>query len=225
MSAGRGRLVLFAREPVAGRVKTRLAAVLGRGPAAVLYAAFLEDLSGALRGPWETVVSHDGDAGPRLHAAFANGWTFTPQGEGDLGERMARAAALALSEGAGSVVLAGGDAPTLTAREVRAAFGALAAADVVFAPSPDGGFSLVGLRAPADPVALFSDVAWSSGRALADTRGNAERAGFSVALLPSLPDVDVAEDLAPLLEALRKEPTLAPATRRAIGAHHEVPVR
>jgi len=225
VSEGRGRLVLFAREPVAGRVKTRLAAALGRGPAALLYAAFLEDLSGALRGPWEGVVAHDGVAGPRLRAAFGDGWRFAPQGEGGLGERMARAAASALSDGAGRVVLAGSDAPTLTAREVEAAFDALVAADVVFAPSPDGGFSLVGLRPPADPAALFSGVAWSSALAFRETRGNAERAGLAVALLPAVPDVDVAGDLGPLLEALRKEPALAPATRRALAAHDEVPVR
>jgi uncharacterized protein len=225
VSTGRGHLVLFAREPVAGRVKTRLAAALGRGPAALLYAAFLEDLSGALGGPWESVVAHDGEVGPRLRAVFGNGWRFTPQGEGGLGDRMAGAAALALSEGAGRVVLAGSDAPTLTAREVGAAFDALATVDVVFAPSPDGGFSLVGLRPPADPAALFAGVAWSSARALGETRGNAERAGLSVALLPVVPDVDVAGDLVPLLEALRKESSLAPATRRALAEHHEVPVR
>ncbi len=225
MRAVRRRLVLFAREPVAGRVKTRLAAALGRGPAAVLYAAFLEDLSRALRGPWEAVLSHDGDAGPRLRAVFDDGWRMAPQGEGDLGERLSRAAGLAFSEGARLVVLAGSDVPTLTAREVGAAFDALSAADVVFAPSPDGGFSLVGLRPPADPGALFSGVAWSSDRAFRETRANAERAGLSVALLPGVPDVDVVEDLAPLLEALRNDLALAPATRRALAAHHEVPVR
>ncbi len=225
MSTGRGRLVLFAREPVAGRVKTRLAAAFGRGPAAVLYAAFLEDLAAALRGPWETVLAHDGEAGPRLRAAFGEGWRFAPQGEGDLGDRLTRAAALAFSEGAGPAVLSGSDAPTLTARDVEAAFDALAAADAVFAPAPDGGFSLVGLRPPADPAAIFGNVAWSSPRALGDARGNAERAGLSVALLREVPDVDVAGDLAPLLRTLRREPALAPATRRALAAHHEVSVR
>jgi hypothetical protein len=225
VSTGRGRLVVFAREPVAGRVKTRLAAALGRGPAAVLYAAFLEDLAEALRGPWEPVVALDGEAGPRLRAAFGEGWRFAPQGEGDLGDRLTRAAALAFSEGAGPAVLVGSDAPTLTARNVEAAFDALLAADSVFAPAPDGGFSLAGLRPSADPAALFRNVAWSSPRALADARRNAEAAGLSVALLPEVPDVDVAGDLASLLETLRKEPALAPATRRALAAHHEIPVR
>jgi len=224
MSTGRDRLVLFAREPVAGRVKTRLAAALGRGPAAVLYAAFLEDLA-AVRGPWERVVAHEGEPGPRLRAAFGEVWRFVPQGDGDLGERLERAAALAFSEGAGRVVLAGSDAPTLTAREVGAAFDALGAADIVFAPAPDGGFSLVGLHPPAEPATLFRNVAWSTARALSDTRANAERSGLSVASLPELPDVDVAEDLGRLLEALGREPALAPATRRALAGHHEAPVR
>jgi len=223
VTAGRDRLVLFAKEPVPGRVKSRLAAALGRGPAAVLYAAFLEDLSAALRGPWEAVVAHDG-ADRRLREIFPEPWSFQAQGGGDLGARLARAARDAFDGGRERVVLAGSDAPTLGAREVVEALAALGRADVALAPAPDGGFTLAGLGRRVAPEALFGGVRWSTARALADVEQAAAAAGLRVERLEPVPDVDVVADLTRLLDALKGDPSLAPATRRALGAHREVPV-
>ncbi|HQR68926.1 MAG TPA: glycosyltransferase, partial [Thermoanaerobaculia bacterium] len=79
----RPRLVLFAREPRAGHVKTRLAAALGGEGAAALYEAFLTDLAAALVSPaWESVVAADGPDAPRLEAIFASGWSVARQGSG-----------------------------------------------------------------------------------------------------------------------------------------------
>jgi rSAM/selenodomain-associated transferase 1 len=225
VSTSRGRLVLFAREPVAGQVKSRLAAALGRRPAALLYAAFLEDLARALApGAWEATVAYDGEP-RRLRATFGSGWSFRPQGDGDLGARMTRAASLSFDEGSRAVVLAGSDAPTLTGRDVAAAFDALGRADVVLAPAPDGGFTLAGFRRAADPPRVFAGVRWSTHRTLEDARGAAAVAGCGVELLDPVADVDVVEDLPRLFEALRNDPTLAPATRRALATHDEIPVR
>lgn len=223
MTAWRDRLVLFAKEPVPGRAKTRLAAALGRGPAAILYAAFLEDLSAALGGPWEAVVAHDG-ADRRLREIFREPWSFRAQGGGDLGARLARATRDAFEAGRERVVLAGSDAPTLAAREVAAAFAALGRADVALAPAPDGGFTLAALGRRVDPTALFGGVRWSTDRALADVEQAAAGAGLRVEFLGPVPDVDVVADLIRLLDTLEGDPSLAPATRRALATHREVPV-
>lgn len=209
------RLALFAREPVAGTVKTRLAREVGEARAVALYTAFLADLAAALPSPgeWESVLLHAGGApGPVLSETFA-GWSFAAQGDGDLGARMARCAGAARGR---RVVIVGSDAPELRARDVRAALGALDAADVVFAPAPDGGFSLVGLRPGAPAPALFGSSRWSTSHALDDTRAAAEAAGCRVALLPEIADVDVAADLSALGARLAAGSEGCRSTRRAL---------
>ena len=213
------RLVLFAREPRAGRVKTRLAAGVGDEAAVRLYAAFLCDLARELapRGEWDAVVAHaEREPGPALARTFADGWTFAPQGEGGLGERLTRAFERAAAERTPAVV-AGSDAPTLSRADVGRAFAALrSGADVVQAPSPAGGYALVGLRPGADPASVFREVRWSSEHALGDTRANAGAAGLVTAIIEGVPDVDTAEDLAALRTLLVNSATVAPATRRVI---------
>lgn len=197
-------LVLFAKEPALGRVKTRLAAEIGTVAAVRLYESFLFDLAKELHAAdeWREVLAHaEEEPGERLRALFG-GWTTRPQGTGDLGDRLARCARRAFDEGADLVVVVGSDAPTLSREDVRRAFASLEVSDVVLAPSPDGGYALVGLTRRADPEALFSGARWSSAFALADTLEATRRAGLSSALLPEVPDVDVASDLVRLRQAL-----------------------
>src|SRR5437016_5837453 len=89
------RVTVFARDPVPGAVKTRLAAALGAEEAARLYAAFLADLAAELAaasGEWESVLAHTGEEpGTELSRLFGRGFSFAPQGEGDLGARLVRA--------------------------------------------------------------------------------------------------------------------------------------
>jgi rSAM/selenodomain-associated transferase 1 len=214
MSGPVQRVVLYAKEPVAGRVKTRLAREIGDAAAAALYAAFLEDLAVALPAPgrWEAVLAHaEPEAGPFLRKTFGAPWTLSPQGDGSLGMRLRNA-----FEGA-HVVVAGSDAPTLGRTDLEEAFGALAGgADVVFAPSPDGGFSLIGTRKK--PGDFLEGVRWSTEYALDDARRAAERLGLRVALIAPVPDVDVLEDLGILSSSLSKQIFLCPATRRAVVA-------
>jgi len=216
-SPGGRRLVLFAKEPVAGRVKTRLARTIGAEAAARLYEAFLRDLSGALHGEWERVVAYDDEGGPLLREIFREGWKFQPQGNGSLGERMARAVARAFAENSSKAVVVGSDAPTLTAGNVDSAFAALEKNDVVFSPSPDGGYSLVGMRTPGDASKVFgTGIRWSTVHALEDTEAAAKSAGYRVARIQPVPDVDVEADLAALTDLLRAHPTLAPLSRKAL---------
>jgi len=215
------RVILFAREPVPGHVKTRLAREIGAGPAASLYGAFLQDLAAALPDParWDVVLAHaEFEPGPVLVGTFRAPWDLLPQGDGSLGERLSRSVVRSRMEGKRDVVVAGSDAPTLGREDLEAAFAALEQdADVVFAPAPDGGYSLVGLRGSADPAAVFTAVRWSSEHALADSRRSAEARGYRVRLLSTVPDVDEVKDLGALGPMFASDPSLAPATRRALG--------
>jgi rSAM/selenodomain-associated transferase 1 len=216
------RFVLFAREPVPGRVKTRLAREIGAAAATSLYEAFLSDLATCLPSParWDAVLAYaEFEPGPYLLATFRPPWDLIPQGEGTLGERLARAVVRARMEGRRDVLVAGSDAPTLTAEDLSEAFGALAGnSDVVYAPAPDGGFSLLGMRGNVDPAAVFpADVRWSSPHALADSRRSVEAKGYRVRLLSTVPDIDEVADLWSVEALFGADPDLAPATRRALS--------
>ena len=114
--------------------------------------------------------------------------------------------------------MAGSDAPTLGREDLEAAFGALEEdTEVVFAPAPDGGYSLVGLRGNVDPAAVFTAVRWSSPHALHDSRRSAEARGYRVRLLSTVPDIDEARDFEALGPVFAVDPGLAPATRRALA--------
>ncbi|KAA0253581.1 glycosyltransferase [Acidobacteria bacterium ACD] len=220
------RLVLFAREPVAGRVKTRLALSIGAPAACRLYGAMLEDLAGQLPSPaeWQAVLAHDGAApGPVLGRLFGTGWLAVPQGGGGLGERLVRVLDRSAAEGARATVVAGSDAPSLTAERVREAFRALGegGARVALAPSPDGGYSLLGATREVPASALLGDVRWSTPDARGDTVAAARELGIPVALLDEVPDVDTREDLGRLAGILAEA---GPGRRtRAVLAELERP--
>lgn len=181
-------LVVFAKAPRLGRVKSRLAADIGTLAAWAFYrctlASVLRRLEG--RGRWRSwlAVSPD-DWVPRL-PLWPAGWTVIPQGKGDLGKRMDRALR---SLPPGPVVIVGTDIPCLSRRHIEAAFDALGRYEAVFGPAADGGYWLVGHRRRPRLPRLFDDVRWSSEHALADTLANLG-SGQMAARLETLEDVD-----------------------------------
>ena len=223
MNAPEKRFVLFAREPVPGKVKTRLAREVGAAAAASLYEAFLSDLAATLTAPgqWDSVLAYaDSEPGPCVLAAFGPPWDLVPQGEGSLADRLQGAVVRARLEGRCDVVVAASDAPTLSGEDISEAFRALSGdAEVVFAPAPDGGFSLVGMVGNVDPAAVFpAGARWSSQHALGDSARSAEAKGYRVRLLRTVPDVDEVADLRKVQALFAADPKLAPATRRALFA-------
>jgi rSAM/selenodomain-associated transferase 1 len=204
-------VVIFARAPELGRVKTRLAATVGAPEALACYRAMGRAVVDAVRHPggatgaarWRLVVAHTpADAAPALAAWLdpqgAGGLAYAPQADGDLGARMRAAVERAIADGAPRVVVVGTDCPDVDAAVVGDAFAALDTADVVLGPALDGGYYLVGVRAPADRAcaALFEGVPWSAPDTLAVTLARAAAAGLSVARLAPLRDVDTADDWA-----------------------------
>jgi hypothetical protein len=186
-------LGLFAKRPVAGQVKTRLAAAASPEWAARVAAAFLHDTVRRLaRVPARRVLAFaPADAGPDFAALVGDRFALVPQGAGDLGRRMAAFVAAQLADGAGAVVLVGADSPTLPPAFVEQAFDELERADVVLGPATDGGYYLLGCRR-LPPV--FDGLAWGSNRVLADTVARLAGPGWRLALLPPWYDVDTPDD-------------------------------
>ncbi|HYG89933.1 MAG TPA: TIGR04282 family arsenosugar biosynthesis glycosyltransferase [Azospirillum sp.] len=183
-------LVVFAREPRLGRVKSRLAA--GIGPLGALR-FYRTALAGLLRrvgrdGRWRVwlAVTPDRAAGARV---WPKGVRVVPQGGGDLGVRMARPLR---TFPPGPMVIVGSDIPDVDAPRIAAAFRALGRHEFVFGPAEDGGYWLVGAARRRVPRSMFAGVRWSSADALADTLATLPR-GASVGFVGTLDDVDDAD--------------------------------
>ncbi|MCC6210606.1 MAG: TIGR04282 family arsenosugar biosynthesis glycosyltransferase [Burkholderiales bacterium] len=200
-------VIVFARAPTPGRVKTRLAPLLGREGAARLHERMLER---AIR---TAVAARCGEVelhgAPGATHAFFRGLRgrfalrLRAQGRGGLGARMRRAFARALRRHA-YVILIGSDCPALRPADLRAALRALrAGADAVLSPVEDGGYALLGLRRAAPE--LFAGVRWGRNRVLAQTRSRLARLGWRRRELRTLWDVDRPRDVA----RLRRSASLA----------------
>lgn len=198
----RTRLIVFAKLPVAGRVKTRLAATVGEAAALDahrrLLAATLALAREAEVGLRELRYDDcglppDAPARAALDALARAGWSVGPQRGPDLGARMREALEGALAAG-DRPVLVGCDCPVLRPDDLAEAFDALASCDAVLAPAEDGGYALVGLARPLP--GLFEGVDWGTGSVLAATRRRLADAGARWHELRTVWDVDVAADLA-----------------------------
>lgn len=198
-------VVVFAKAPVPGQVKTRLVPALGADGAAALALRMLRhtlaQAAGAGLGPVELCAAPDGTHPALREAAATAGATLAVQGEGDLGARMHRAFERQLAKHAGAL-LVGTDAPALDAAVLREAARALASHDAVFVPALDGGYALIGLRR-AD-ARCFVGMRWSHAQVMADTRERLRAAGLRWAELPPLADIDEPADLVHLPPAWRE---------------------
>ncbi len=187
----RRTLVIMLKEPRAGRVKTRLGKDIGMVGAVWWFRHQVSALLRRIEDPRWTVVLAVAPDSAVARRAWPARFQRAPQGQGDLGDRMARQFR---SMPPGPVCVIGGDIPGVTRPHVARAFAALGSQDAVFGPAPDGGYWLVGLkRARAVPSGLFDGVRWSSETALADSI--ASLGDHRVALVDELPDVDRAADL------------------------------
>jgi len=176
-AATRTKVIVFARAPRAGRVKTRLIPLLGEQGAARLHARLLRRaLSTALQA----------DLGP------VELWTMRRQRGADLGARMYHAFARSLRR-AERVVLIGSDCPVLRGSDLRKAARWLAGgADAVFAPAEDGGYALIALRRVSPR--LFQGMQWGGAQVMAQTRVRLAALGWRWRELPLVWDVDRPED-------------------------------
>ncbi len=212
-------LYIIAKAPRVGLAKTRLGRSIGHEAAIMLYKAFLQDLAARF-----------------VDAPFECGWYVTPpdawddisplvdwgerevrilfQKEGDLTERQREFFYGAATRGEERVVLIASDSPHLTVEVVMQAFRELDRHDLVFGPTYDGGYYLIGMRGWHD---VFHGLPMSVGTELDDIIAQAERAGLSVGRVEATFDIDEVEDLEHLRQLVERRTDLA-ATRAALKA-------
>ncbi|MGH7717605.1 MAG: TIGR04282 family arsenosugar biosynthesis glycosyltransferase [Gemmatimonadaceae bacterium] len=188
-------LIIFARAPELGRVKTRMAAELGDAAALAIYrfmAGQVIDCARSAAG-YHTIVAYDPpDAGPTMRAWLGPSLTLRPQCDGDLGTRMSSAIGDGIAGGAHAVVVIGTDCPEISAPDIQNAFERLDHADLVIGPARDGGYYLIGMSRL--HTCVFDGVPWSDPDTLRVTLARAAAASLSVALLDLRRDIDTAAD-------------------------------
>ena len=220
-------IVVFAKEPQPGEVKTRLTGRLDEQEAAQLYEAFLADIAATIG-----QCASAGDTGPsrllayagdRSHPAFdayrAEGFDFVEQGAGDLGDRLARVTERCFDAQTERLVIIGTDSPTIQPRHLRGAFGRLEENDVVLGPSFDDGYYLIGLDGPYTSV--FESIDWSTRSVLEQTHRRCQEAELLCELLEFWYDIDNFRDLRRLRFHLleyfsQRRDTMAPETARML---------
>lgn len=202
----RCRIVIFAKAPLAGFAKTRLICALGAEGAAVLAHKLLDH---AMRQAIDAAVDSvelcmtpaDSDAWKRV--AIPAGVICSVQGEGDLGERLARASERVLAQGE-SIILTGTDCPALDAPCLSRIVRHLDTYDSVMAPTADGGYAALALKQFHPSV--FSAITWSTDTVALQTLRKIAALGWSVKQLPMLHDIDQSDDLQWLPAELAQSP-------------------
>ena len=185
-------LLIFIKNPVAGKVKTRLARTVGDAEALRIYHILLEKTrAAALEAPVNRQLWYSDQI------EIADDWPeqlFDKQVQSgaDLGERMGNAFKVAFAQGAEKVAIIGSDCPTLSGAILAQAFAALDTQEAAIGPTPDGGYYLLALRR-FEPT-LFENIAWSTETVFRETIAAAEKAGLRVAQLPQLSDIDTEAD-------------------------------
>ena len=196
-------LVVMLKEPVAGRVKTRLGQGIGMTQAAWWFRHQTRKLLQRVDDPrWRLWLAVSPDRAGMTSRVWPDHLPRIPQGRGDLGDRMGR---IFRSMPRGPVCIIGGDIPDVRPTHIERAFRILGDHDAVFGPATDGGYWLVGMkRVSAVPLGIFEGVRWSSEHALRDsvtTLGSQ-----SVGYCDQLADVDSLEDLRAFEQRTRRAP-------------------
>lgn len=223
-------LLLYSKPAIPGRVKTRLAPVLGADGAAELHAAFVHDVvSGLVVGDfdlrlmWALDDAATGEPPLNLLPPNARHLDWWRQQGRDLGERLFLGLEAAAAE-APYVAAVGSDHPEIDTTQVEDAFRRLeAGADVALGPVPDGGYYLIALRRHAVQRGLFDDIPWSTREVFERTRQRCRQLGLHLAVLPAGHDIDVAEDLEALIHRLDLRPGRCPATRSVLQGWGRLP--
>lgn len=191
----RTRIIVFAKAPVPGRVKTRLIPALGEEGAAKLARAMLLSTLGeaqaAAVGRPELCADPD-PADPAWERLVPAGFWLSAQGDGELGERLARAVKRGLRRD-NAVVLIGTDCPALDRQKLRRIANELRNADAVIYPAIDGGYVALGLRQY--DRSIFENIAWSGSMVARHTIERIEALGWRLHVGGTFRDVDTPEDL------------------------------
>lgn len=203
--ASRIQIVLMAKFPHAGKVKTRLTPALSPEQAAKTHETFLEHFAARLAAMslGEMVICFDP---PQSAAAMKDllsdvSQSFVPQVAGDLTARLC-----GFNNASSSTLFFGVDSPDLPERFIGRAAALLLAHDVVIGPTDDGGYWCLGLNSRVNRAELLRGIDWSSGREFDQTLERARSLGYNVGLADWWDDVDRPDDLTRLLGRLQTSP-------------------
>jgi rSAM/selenodomain-associated transferase 1 len=209
-------VMIMAKQPQAGTVKTRLSPPLSPQAAAALYEAFLLDKIAQVKTLKAAcpVIAYTPGAARDFFAAIAPQFLLVPQQGTDLSARLSNSFAYLFATGYTAVLAIDSDTPTLPSAFLQQAIDHLARPhpDVVLGPSEDGGYYLIGLRTLHRE--LFADMPWSTAAVLAETRRRAAAKGLTVTDLPAWFDIDTPEELARLRTSLLQSQEGAPYNKR-----------
>ncbi|UCC95916.1 MAG: TIGR04282 family arsenosugar biosynthesis glycosyltransferase [Candidatus Omnitrophota bacterium] len=207
-------LIVFAKEPRCGQVKTRLRNLLSERQVVNLYKAFIKDTIklGNKCKNFNKIIAYHAQGNPVYLKKVASKYTFYKQRGVSLGQRLYNAFEFARNQGATKTVIIGSDAPDLPFSYIDTAFRKLASHEVIFGPSKDGGYYLVALKKPIRNI--FQNIKWSTCSVLAQSLAKAKKANKKVYLLKVWQDVDSCEDLRRLREFLKTKKSTAINTRR-----------
>lgn len=192
-------LLVFTRYPEPGKTKTRLMPALGAEGAAALQKQMTEHTLATVRQlrrqgmPIDVDIQFAGGDRSRMRAWLGGEWDYSPQCDGDLGDRLSRAFEDAFNRGATAVVAIGIDCPDITTEGLADALSRLQSTEVVLGPADDGGYYLLGLSRFVPE--LFQGIDWGTERVLQQTLAWIDQLNLSSTQLPILPDVDRPEDL------------------------------
>jgi hypothetical protein len=183
-------VLVFQKNAILGKVKTRLASGMGELRALEIYRHLIQLTYSALEDVPVPVWTYFSDYIPEsTHPSVEK--SLVQEGQ-DLGERMANAFARSFESGMEKVVLIGTDCPTLQSNHLNEAFEALNHSDLVVGPATDGGYYLIGMNRRADY--LFEGITWSTSQVLSQTLNVASQHGLTTTLLHEQDDIDTQED-------------------------------
>ena len=216
----RDALVIVAKYPRPGHVKTRLGASIGFEQSARLYSAFLHDLVGR----FTTASAHGGydliwacaDDPALMTPILGHGKRMMRQRGEDLAERLYAICCDTAALGYERTIILGSDSPHAPAAAVTDALALLESADVALGPAEDGGYYLVGVRNQPTPPDIFTGVTMSTSAVLAETVERVAALGLSAQFIKTTFDVDTEADMIRLAHLLDASPTLAPHTHELL---------
>ena len=189
-------LIIFAKDPVPGKVKTRLTPYLTHTDAAELYKAFFADTiskTDRLECEHVTIAYTPSNAESKFHTICGQSVNYIPQKGHNLGERMKNAFTHSFNKDLGRTVIIGTDSPTLPVSYIRDAFDALKKVPVTVGPTFDGGYYLIGLSE--QDYTILDEIDWSTSRVFSQTLTRIQAINRQFYVLPPWYDVDTSDDL------------------------------
>jgi rSAM/selenodomain-associated transferase 1 len=215
-------LIIFLKEPVAGRVKTRWGREISDLLKAELYRAIVEDILDQTRSSLyqRHLFCWPPSGLNRIRKWLGEEYLIAIQEGDDLGRRMHNAFHRAFKQGYERVVLVGTDIPHLQAKGVEEAFRALDENDLCVGPSMDGGYYLIGMKRLIST--LFHNIPWSTDKVFALTELRASEAGIRLVRLPVMRDLDTFPDLEAFWNKAARSSVLPYPARRTLAALEEV---